>query len=51
MIRQGDILIVPVERLPNKLVEVPAEDGRVILAWGDLRDTARAWNLGGGDVA
>jgi hypothetical protein len=35
MKRQGDILLVPVERLPDGLIEVPREDGKIILAEGE----------------
>jgi len=33
--RQGDILLVPVEAVPDGLVEVPRENGRIILAEGE----------------
>lgn len=33
--RQGDILLVPVERLPDELSEVPREDGKIVLAEGE----------------
>jgi len=35
MKRQGDILLVPVEKLPDGLTEVPREKGRIILAEGE----------------
>jgi hypothetical protein len=35
MLRQGDILLVPVERLPDGLTEVPREDGKIVLAEGE----------------
>jgi hypothetical protein len=35
MLRQGDILLVPVERLPDGLTEVPREEGKIILAEGE----------------
>ncbi len=35
MKRQGDILLVPVEKLPDGLTEVPREEGRIILAEGE----------------
>jgi hypothetical protein len=35
MLRQGDILLVPVERLPDELTEVPREGGRIVLAEGE----------------
>jgi len=34
-LRQGDILLVPVEKVPDGLTEVPREDGRIILAEGE----------------
>jgi hypothetical protein len=33
--RQGDILLVPVEELPDGLKEVPCEDGKIVLAEGE----------------
>jgi len=33
--RQGDILLVPVEKLPDGLTEVPREDGKIVLAEGE----------------
>lgn len=35
MFRQGDILILPVKSVPQGLVEVPREAGRVVLAHGE----------------
>lgn len=35
MIRQGDVMVVPVAALPKKRVAVPAENGRVVLAHGE----------------
>jgi len=35
MLRQGDILLVPVEKLPDGLTEVPREKGRIVLAEGE----------------
>jgi len=34
-LRQGDILLVPVKKLPKGLVEVPREHGRIVLAEGE----------------
>jgi hypothetical protein len=34
-LRQGDILLVPVEKLPDDLNEVPRENGKIILAEGE----------------
>jgi len=36
MLRQGDVLIIPVRRAPKKLTPVQAEDGRLILARGEV---------------
>ena len=36
MIRQGDVLIKPVAMIPAGLAEVPREDGRLILAHGEV---------------
>lgn len=33
--RQGDILLVPIEKLPNGLSEVPREKGKIVLAEGE----------------
>jgi len=33
--RQGDILLVPVENLPDGLTEVPREEGKIVLAEGE----------------
>lgn len=33
--RQGDILLVPVDEVPDGLVEVPREDGMIVLAEGE----------------
>lgn len=35
LIRQGDVLLVPVKALPPAAVPAPAEDGRLILARGE----------------
>ncbi len=35
MYRQGDILLVPVEKVPRGLKEVPREDGKIVLAEGE----------------
>lgn len=36
MYRQGDVLIIPTKKLPTKLMEVPREDGAVVLAYGEV---------------
>ena len=40
--RQGDVLIVPVAKLPAKLDAVPREHGRVVLAHGEVTGHAHA---------
>lgn len=35
MIRQGDVLVVPVKALPKNKTAVPPENGRVVLAHGE----------------
>jgi hypothetical protein len=35
MLRQGDILLVPVEEIPEGLKDVPRESGRMVLAHGE----------------
>lgn len=35
MIRQGDVMVVRVGALPEKLTDVPVENGRVVLAHGE----------------
>jgi hypothetical protein len=34
-LRQGDILLVPIEKMPDGLTEVPRENGRIVLAEGE----------------
>lgn len=34
-IRQGDVLLLPVADLPQELVEVPRDAGRLVLAYGE----------------
>jgi hypothetical protein len=36
MFRQGDVMLVPVKGLPDGLVEVPRENGRIVLAHGEV---------------
>lgn len=36
MKRQGDILLVPVNELPGDLTEVPRQNGRIVLAEGEI---------------
>ena len=42
MYRQGDVLIVPVKALPKNLEPVDREQGRVILAYGEVTGHAHA---------
>lgn len=42
MFRQGDVLIVPIEKLPGGLEAVKREGGRVILAHGEMTGHAHA---------
>jgi len=41
-IRQGDVFLQPVDRLPEGAVEVPAERGRIVLAHGEVTGHAHA---------
>ncbi len=36
IIRQGDVMLVPIENLPGTLTTVPAEEGRLIIAHGEV---------------
>jgi hypothetical protein len=42
MYRQGDVLIVPVSSMPKKLEPIPRENGRVVLAHGEVTGHAHA---------
>ena len=42
MWRQGDVLIVPANKLPAKLEPIERENGRVVLAHGELTGHAHA---------
>ncbi len=42
MYRQGDVLIVPVESIPEKLDAIDRENGRVVLAHGEVTGHAHA---------
>lgn len=48
MYRQGDILVISTDSLPDGLTEVPRDDGRVILAYGEV--TGHAHAIGESDV-
>jgi hypothetical protein len=42
MMRQGDVLVIPIKRMPRNLVAVPRENGRVVLAHGEVTGHAHA---------
>lgn len=42
LIRQGDVLIVPVTTIPTNTKPVARDDGRVILAYGEVTGHAHA---------
>ncbi|WP_411887393.1 hypothetical protein [Hydrocarboniphaga effusa] len=42
IIRQGDVLLVPVSKLPEGLSEVPLENGRIVLMHGEVTGHAHA---------
>lgn len=42
LFRQGDVLIAEVPEIPKDLVEVPRDNGRVILAYGEVTGHAHA---------
>lgn len=35
LLRQGDILLIPVDEVPKGLTEVPRENGKIVLAEGE----------------
>lgn len=41
-IRQGDVFLHQVDRLPDGAIEVPAERGRIVLAYGEVTGHAHA---------
>ena len=42
MFRQGDVMLVPVKKIPKGLKTVPLDNGRVILAYGEVTGHAHA---------
>lgn len=42
IIRQGDVLLVPVKKLPADCVEIPPERGRIVLMHGEATGHAHA---------
>lgn len=47
-VRQGDVLIVPVDEIPDGAVVVPPEQGRVILARGEATGHHHSFAAGAG---
>ncbi|HKD30375.1 MAG TPA: hypothetical protein VKC66_31265 [Xanthobacteraceae bacterium] len=41
MYRQGDVLIIPVRSIPEKLDPIDRKDGRVVLAHGEVADVTQ----------
>ena len=41
-IRQGDVLLIPVASLPAGCVPIPDDNGRVVLAYGEVTGHAHA---------
>ena len=41
--RQGDVLLCAVDRIPPSALPVPSEDGRVVVAFGELTEHAHAF--------
>jgi len=42
MVRQGDVLLVPVAAIPGAATPVPRDGGRVVLAYGEVTGHAHA---------
>ena len=42
MYRQGDVLVIPISEVPNDVEEVPRENGRIVLAHGEVTGHAHA---------
>ena len=42
IIRQGDVILVPVKSLPKNLSAVPLHGGRIVLAFGEVTGHAHA---------
>lgn len=40
--RQGDVLLIPVGKLPKDATEVPLDSGRIVLAYGEVTGHAHA---------
>jgi hypothetical protein len=44
MYRQGDVLLVPCDRIPQQVKPVRRDRGRVVLAYGEVTGHAHAFN-------
>jgi hypothetical protein len=44
-VRQGDVLLVPVDEIPEAATVVPRDQGRVILAYGEATGHAHAFDV------
>ena len=42
IIRQGDVLLTPIQALPEGLVEISNDNGRIVLAYGEVTGHAHA---------
>ena len=42
LIRQGDVLLTPVATLPKGCIEIPNDNGRIVLAYGEVTGHAHA---------
>lgn len=42
IIRQGDVILVPVRSLPSGLTPIPLDKGRIVLAYGEVTGHAHA---------
>lgn len=42
--RQGDILLIQIPQLPEGLAPVEREEGRIVLAHGEVTGHAHVWN-------
>ena len=46
-VRQGDVLLVPVDRITGLARPLPRTDGRIVLAWGEVTGHAHAIRAAG----
>lgn len=44
MVRQGDVMVVAVDEIPEGATEVADDDGRVVLAYGEVTGHAHAFS-------